>query len=120
MNNRLGDAPSVLYTNAGSAISSGDVVIMGDTIGVALVDIAASTGVGQVAIEGEFALTALTGAVIAVGERVMWDATGSAFDDSAATAATGDIVGGAIATGASGNGDVVVNVRLTPGGAVTA
>ena len=118
MNNRLGDGPSVLYTNAGSAISSGDVVAMGDTLGIAAVDIANGAS-GIVHVEGEFTVAAVTTSVIAVGERVMWDSSASEFDDSAATPATGDITGGAIATSASGNGVSTVTIKLTPGGQVT-
>ena len=42
----------VNYTNAGSAIASGDIVLIGNLLGVALTDIAASTGVGAVQISG--------------------------------------------------------------------
>ena len=40
------------YTNTGSAISAGDPVLIGNLLGVALTDIAASTGVGSVQISG--------------------------------------------------------------------
>lgn len=119
MNNRLGDGKSITYSNTGSAISAGDVVIMGDTIGVAAVDIAATTGVGEVYIDGEFTLPKLTAAVITVGQRMMWDVTGGGFDDDAATPASGDISNGAIAMEGAGSGVLTIKARLTPGGTAT-
>jgi predicted RecA/RadA family phage recombinase len=108
---------SVLYTNAGSAISAGDVVVMGHTIGVALVDIAASTGTGEVAIEGVFTVPKVSAAVFVVGEKLIWDASAGSFDDSAATPASGDITGGAVAMQAGANAETTCVVKLTPGNA---
>jgi predicted RecA/RadA family phage recombinase len=107
------------YANAGSAIAAGDVVVMGHTIGVALVDIAATTGVGAVAIEGVFTVPKVAAAVFAQGEKLIFDvsATPPAFDDSAATPASGDITGGAVAMVAGLNTETTCVVRLTPGNA---
>lgn len=109
----------IQYANAGSAISSGDVVVMGHTIGVALEDIAATTGVGSVAIEGVFTVPKVSAAVFAQGEKLIFDvsATPPAFDDSSATPATGDITGGAIAMVAGANTETTCVVKLTPGNA---
>ena len=119
--NRRGDGGSVTYTNAGSAISSGDIVVMGETIGVALVDIAASGGIGEVAIEGEFTLAAASAAVCAVGETVILDvsATPDEFDDNAAIPAVGDISGAAICTVAKAALETTITVKLTNPGTVT-
>jgi predicted RecA/RadA family phage recombinase len=109
----------VTYSNAGSAIAAGDVVVMGHTIGVALADIAASTGTGPVAIEGVFTVPKVSAAVFAQGEKLIFDvsATPPAFDDSAATPASGDITGGAVAMVAGANLETTCVVKLTPGNA---
>ena len=80
------------YTNGGSALSSGDVVVIGQLIGVCLADIA-NGEIGAVAVEGVFNLAKVDAAVIAQGESVIWDASASKFDDSAATPAAGDVSG---------------------------
>ncbi len=90
------------FSNTGAAINSGDVVVVGESLGVAIVDIAATTGSGTVRIEGVFDLPKVDGAVIAQGEMVMWDSSAGAFDDNAATPATGDLSGAAIAMEAKG------------------
>ena len=117
----IGPGETVDYANAGSAISSGDVVVMGAAttggccVGIALTDIAATTGVGAVAITGVFTMTKKSAAVILQGDTVNWDASTSDVDDNAATAATGDVENFGIATEAAGNGVVTVNVKLMPG-----
>ena len=113
-----GDDDVILYTNAGAAIAAGDLVVMGHTIGVALVDIAATTGTGNVAIGGIVSgVPKVSAAVFAVGEKLILDvsATPPAFDDSAATPASGDITGGAIAVVAGANTETTCAVKLTPG-----
>jgi len=118
--NHTRDGDSVLYSNSGSAISSGDVVIIGNLIGVALEDIAATTGTGWVAIGKAHNVVKATGAVIAQGENVIWDVSAGNLDDDAATPATGDISKGAVALEAAGSGVLVVEVLLMPGsGTVT-
>lgn len=115
---REGD--SVLYSNTGAAIASGDVVIINNLIGVALEDIAATTGTGWVAIAGTFSLPAVSAAVISQGEKVIWDVSAGEFDDDQATPAAGDVSNGAVALEDSGNGVTSVVVRLNPGnGTVT-
>ena len=109
----------VTYSNAGSAIAAGDVVVMGHTIGVALADIAATTGTGPVAVEGVFTVPKVSAAVFTQGEKLIFDvsATPPAFDDSAATPASGDITGGAVAMVAGANLETTCVVKLTPGNA---
>jgi len=102
----------VQYT-AGADISSGDVVVMGNIIGVALTDIA-NGATGSVAIEGVFTVPKVSAAVIAVGESLTYDVSASAFDDSAATPATGDITGApAVAMEAGINTQTTLKVKLT-------
>lgn len=111
-----GKGDIIQYTNAGSAIVAGDVVVMGNTIGIALEDIAASTGVGSVAIEGVFNnVPKVTAAVFVKGEKLIWDVSAGKFDDSAATPATGDVTGGAIAWVAGANLETTCTIKLTPG-----
>ena len=109
----------IQYANAGSAIAAGEVVVMGHTIGVALEAIAATSGVGSVAIEGVFTVPKVSAAVFAQGEKLIFDvsATPPAFDDSAATPASGDITGGAVAMVAGANLETTCVVKLTPGNA---
>lgn len=104
------------YT-AGADIAAGDLVVMGNTLGVALTAIA-NGAVGSVAIEGVFeGVPKVSAAVFVVGEKLILDvsATPDAFDDSAATPATGDITGAAIAVKAGANAETTCTIKLTPG-----
>ena len=115
--NYVSDGNVINWTNGtGSAVSSGDVVATGHCIGVALVDIA-NGATGSVAVEGVFAVPKVSAAVFTQGEKLIWDASASAFDDSAATPATGDITGGAVAWIAGANAETTCTVKLTPGNA---
>lgn len=104
----------VNYTNStGAAIASGQVVVVGQTLGVALVAIAVGA-TGSVAIDGVFKVPKVSGAVIAQGESLTWDVSAGAFDDNAATPATGDITGPcAVAFEAAGNGVTSMLVKFT-------
>jgi len=111
----VGPGDVVDYVNTGSAISSGDRIEMVDTgtglLGVALDDIAATTGVGAVAITGVFTLPKVSGAVIAQGGAVFWDTSANAVDDDQATKATGDFTCGT-AMEAGINGQTTLKVKL--------
>ena len=73
----------ITCANSGSAIAAGDVVVMGHTIGIALTDIAATTGSGAVAVEGVFSgVPKVTAAVFTQGEKLIWDVSAGKFDDS--------------------------------------
>lgn len=103
----------VQYTNAGSAITAGSVVKMGNILGVALVDIA-NAATGSVQIDGVFDVPKVTGAVIAQGESLTWDVSAGKFDDNLATPATGDVTGAAaVAFEAAGNGVTTLAVKFT-------
>ena len=104
----------ITWTNGtGSAVASGDVVVVGNIIGVAAVDIADGAS-GSVAIEGVYTVPKVSGAVIAQGESLTWDASAGAFDDNAATPGTGDVTGPpAVAAEAAGNGVTSFDVKLT-------
>lgn len=104
---------NVIDHTAGSDLSSGDVVVIGSILGVALVDIATGK-TGSVQITGVFKCPKVSAAVIAQGESLTWDASVAAFDDNAATPATGDITGPpAVAFAAAGNGDTTLLVKFT-------
>lgn len=111
----LQDGDVLTYTNAGSAITSGSVVGLKHCVGVALADIAASTGTGPVALEGVFLVPKTTGTAWANGEKLLWDVSASKFDGSGATPATGDIMGAAIAWGAALSADATAYVKLCQG-----
>lgn len=67
----------IKYTNTGSAISSGDVIVIGNQIGIAFTDIDATTGTGSVCLEGVYALDAVNDAAFALGDSLYWDAGAS-------------------------------------------
>ncbi len=101
------------WTNGGTAVVSGKVVAVGQMLGVTLVDIA-NGATGSVQIRGVFEVPKVSGAVIAAGESLVWDASAAAFDDNLATPASGDISGPpAVAVEAAGNGVTVINVLFT-------
>lgn len=103
----------ITWTNGtGADVVSGQVVAIGQILGVATGDIA-STAVGEVALTGVFTVPKVTAAVIAQGEGVLWDVSVAKFDDNLAVAATGDVTGGAVAWEAAGNGATTLKVRLT-------
>ena len=109
------DGDVIPYTNTtGAAIASGQVVVIGHILGIALVAIAIGA-TGSVAVSGVWTVPKVAGAVFEQGEKLIWDTSGAAFDDSAATPAAGDITGGAVAWAAGSNGQATALVKLTPG-----
>jgi len=103
-----------LTNNSGGAVVSGQVVKMQNVLGIALVDIATSA-VGAVAMSGVFTVPKVSAAVFVVGEKLLWDVSAAKFDDSAATPATGDVMGAAVAWIAGANAETTCVVKLTPG-----
>lgn len=101
------------WTNGtGSAVASGQVVKVGQTLGVALVDIANGAS-GSVAISGVFVVPKSSAAIIAQGDPVMWDVSAGNFDAKSATPATGDVSGGSVtAFEAAGNGTTSFRARF--------
>lgn len=107
-----------LWTNGtGSAVSSGGVVVAGNMIGVALVDIAnGATGSVDFTPGRVFSgIPKVTAAVFVVGEKLIWDTSAGKFDDSAATPATGDVTGAVVAWVAGTSSDTTCTIMLTPG-----
>ena len=67
------DGKSIDYTPS-AAVSAGDVVVQGDLIGIAKIDIPANT-LGALAVQGVFDVpkTAGEGEAITAGAKVYWD-----------------------------------------------
>jgi len=106
-------AGKTMSITAGANLTSGQVVRVGQSLCVALAAIA-SGEVGVVATEGVFTCPKVSGAVIAQGERLTWDASAAAFDDNLATPASGDVTGeDAVAFEAAGNGVTSMLVKFT-------
>lgn len=119
------DGNTIQWTNGtGAAVASGQMVKVGPSmLGVALVAIAIGA-TGSVAVEGVFSgVPKVSAAVFAQGEKLIWDVSANgalgAFDDSAATPASGDVTGGAIAWVAGANTETTCTVKLTPGNTTT-
>jgi predicted RecA/RadA family phage recombinase len=110
----------VINHTAAGAIASGAVVELKHALGVALSAAATSGDVIAVAVEGVFVVPKVSAAVFVVGEKLVWDTSAGAFDDSAAVAAAGDITGAAIAWVAGANTETTCTVKLTPGNATLA
>lgn len=118
--NFVSEGDVIPYTNTtGSAIASGQVVALSHCIGIALASIAIGA-TGSVALAGVFTVPKISAAVFAQGEKLIWDSSAAAFDDAAATPASGDITGAAVAWAAGSNGQTTCQVRLTPGNATLA
>lgn len=98
----------------GADVVSGQVIELKHCIGIALSD-GASGDTIAVAIEGVFTLPKVSAAVWAAGEKLSWDTSAGAFDDSAATPASGDMTGAAIGIAAGANGETTAAIKLTPG-----
>lgn len=107
-----------LWTNGtGSTVSSGGVVVAGNMIGIALVDIA-NGEMGSVDFTPGRVYSGIpkvTAAVFSVGEKLIWDTSAGKFDDSAATPATGDVTGAVVAWFAGANSETTCTIMLTPG-----
>lgn len=103
----------VIQHVAAAALTAGQVVRIGKVLGVCLTS-AAIGETASVRIEGVFTVPKVSGAVIAQGENLTWDASAAAFDDNAATPAAGDVTGpGAIAWESSGAGVTTLAVKFT-------
>lgn len=120
MKNYVCEGKTIEWTNTTNAnVASGQVVVVGHMLAVACEPIA-DDETGMVAIEGVFSgVPKVSAAVFVKGEKLVFDVSAGsgvgAFDDSAATPASGDITGGAVAWAAGGNGETTCTIKLTPG-----
>ncbi len=101
------DDDSVDYT-PGTAVTAGDVVVQGDLVGVAKIDIAANK-LGALAVEGifDFPKSTAGGSAIAAGTTVYWSA---GAQQATATSAGNKLLGKT--TKAAADADATVRVRL--------
>lgn len=103
------DGNSIDHT-PGSDVTAGDVVVQGDLVGIAKLDIAAGT-LGALAVTGVFDVPKATGTgeAIAAGVKVYWDATNSVATTDE-NAGVNTYLGKTVA--AAGDDDATVRVRL--------
>jgi predicted RecA/RadA family phage recombinase len=106
---------TLTYANAGAAIASGAPLLVGVRLGVALGDIAATSGTGEVAVSGVFAVRKVTGA-ITQGALLYWDADanpveGTAGSGALTTTATDNTLAG-FAYAAAASGAATVQIKL--------
>ena len=104
------DGKSIDYTPS-SDVTAGDVVVQGDLVGVAKLDIAADA-LGALAVAGVFDFPKATGggSAIGAGANVYWDvADGEAKEDDESGA--NKLIGKTVA--AAGDDDETVRVRLS-------
>lgn len=101
------DGNSIDYTPS-SAVSSGDVVVQGDLVGVALKDIAANA-LGALSVEGVFAFTKDTNSsdIYTVGTKLYWNASSEIVSTSSGD---GKYIGKVVKAAAAA--DTTVNVKL--------
>lgn len=111
----------VIPFTAGSALSSGDAVVIGGLLGVVISDVA-SGATGQASISGVFNVPKVDGAVITEGMPLVYDVSAGALDDSAATPASGDLVNCGIAVESKGTttGESIAILLNVPGATITA
>jgi len=102
------DGNLVDYT-PGSAVTAGDVVVQGELVGVAKVDIPANV-LGALAVTGvfDFPKATGTGTAITAGANCYWDAA----NQRATTTATGNkLIGKCVK--AAADADALVRIRLS-------
>jgi predicted RecA/RadA family phage recombinase len=108
------DGCAIDYTPT-AAVTAGDVIVQGDLVGVARLDIAAGA-LGSLAVTGVYDLpkTAGVGEAITAGAKVYWNATDSVAttdsDDGGDPAVAYPYLGKTVA--AAGDDDTLVRVRL--------
>ncbi len=107
----VNDAHRVNYSNTGSAISAQDVVVIASgtsgKIGIAISDIAASTGTGEVEVFGRFTLPKTTGEAFTQYQALYWD--GSALTGTETTTYTYAGRAAAAAASADDTADVIIH-----------
>ena len=105
--NKVQDGAAITYANAtGSDIASGDLVVIGERVGVALVDIADGAS-GAVAMEGVYEVSKEASLVVDQGDVLYADATSGELDK---TSTDPPLAGYAFAS--SAGADTTVQVKL--------
>lgn len=106
-NNYLQPGDTLAYTNAGAAIASGAVIVMGKRIAVALTDIHGGGG-GSIAVRGVFKLPKLATDDVAQGALLYWDAGASRLTT---TVASNVLAGYASAPAGAGTSSVAISLN---------
>ena len=108
----------ILTFTAVAALSSGDAVVIGDLVGVALTDAAIGEQV-EVAIEEVYNLPKADADTINIGERVHYDVSAGEVIAFGTATASGDVEDFGIAFESKGatTGETIA-VKLVPGGTV--
>lgn len=118
----MAQTPATRYESEGdnidytptTAVTAGDVVVLGTIVAIAEVDIAANA-LGSLATKGVFKVPKITGA-ITVGTKLYWDPAGDPVGGTAgtgaATASAGTLKVLGVAVLAAASGDGTVNVKL--------
>ena len=101
------------YSNSGSAIAANDIVVIGRRIGVALVDIAATTGKGSVGLVGVYeGLPAVNNSAFVQGDQLYYNVGTNKLTN---VYANGDIPAG-WAWAAKGETTTTCTICLEPAG----
>lgn len=113
----------ITWTNAGTAVVAGDVVVVGNAalgmLGVALVDIANGAS-GEVALGEVWNLPKENSTAMAAGYTPSWDVSAGEFA-APGSEATGDVSGSAIVVTAAADTDTTAEILINPAlGAVAA
>lgn len=115
MDNLVQRGETMPWTNGtGSDVSSGDAVVVGGQIGVAITDIADGSS-GDLAMAGVFSLPKTAGAAINQGDAAMYDVSASAFVPSGGTPATGDVTGAVACWEDAASAATTVKVKINVG-----
>ena len=108
-----------ITADPGATVSSGDVVVIGDLVCVALVDGVAGTPI-EFAVSEVYDLPKAVATAFAQGVGVSWDASaGEVVAAPIAMPAAGDVQNFGIAWEAAINGNATVAIHLTPGTGAT-
>lgn len=107
---RYAEGNYVDYTPSGADVDAGDVIDLGDLVGIAERDI--PDGVqGALAIEGAFTVAKKTGETWTLGQKLVWDQGTESFSNNASYS---EAVAGLAAADAA-SGDATGILKLTPG-----
>lgn len=115
--NFISHGSTIEWTNGGSAVTSGAVVIVGGLVCIAATDIAGGAA-GTLHIEGVFEVPCNASDVITQGMALDWDASADEFVDAIGSADTGDNENGVVAVADDAGSTVLV--KLLPGQGATA
>lgn len=102
-----------LTFTAPGATASGEVVVLGTLIGIALTAVANGAS-GEAAVEDVWEVPKTAGGAIAAWSKPSFDISAGEFT-AAGTEATGDVIGGVVAIETAASAATTVKVKLLPG-----